>query len=62
MKGYYETSARARINMEEVFLDAARRCRVVDVHARERAAAEKLLQKASGIAGLLPWNWNKKAK
>ena len=60
-QGYYETSAKGRINVTEVFLDAARRCAVVSV-VREKATAQKELHKVSGFTWFLPWNWSKKAK
>lgn len=59
---FYETSALTRINVEEMFCDVVRwLCARGDGDAA-RAEAMKELAKVSGAAGLLPWNWSKKAE
>lgn len=59
--GYYETSAKLRINVEEIMFDAVRFVRRQAL-SEEHNRAKRQLSKLSGPAGLLPWNWSKKAQ
>lgn len=52
--GYYEVSAKARVNVEGLFVEGVRAIRKIR-HARENVTKER-----SKVAALLPWNWTSK--
>lgn len=62
MKGYYETSALKKINVEEVFHDAARAELSHLAKTKDKREIKKRLEETSGLRAYFPWNWSVRAQ